>query len=73
MKGWTVFMKKLLAWRDIVDRPMPEQPRITEKIRSETLKESARFKGGVRLATGRFWTDEEYERARNKVLTAPLP
>jgi hypothetical protein len=66
-------MKNLLTWRDVVRRDMPEQPNITDEIRAETVKESVRFRGGVRLATGQFWTDEEYKDFRKKILNTPLP
>jgi hypothetical protein len=64
---------KLLTWREVALRDMPEQPKITDAIRDETMKESARFRGSVRLVTGLFWTDEEYKRLRQQVLETPLP
>jgi hypothetical protein len=66
-------MKKLLTWREVVERDMPEQAKITESVRDETIKESARFRGSVRLSTGAFWTDEEYRVTRKKILETPLP
>jgi hypothetical protein len=66
-------MKTLLRWNEIVSRDMPEQPAITKSVRSETLKEASRFRGSVRLVTGTFWTDEEYQSERTKVLSTPLP
>jgi hypothetical protein len=66
-------MNKTLDWREVIDRDMPEQPKITEEIRQQTIDHSARFRGGVRLANGIFWTDDEYERQRAEVMNTPLP
>jgi hypothetical protein len=66
-------IRQLLGWREVINRNMPEQPAITEDIRRHTIEHSARFRGSVRLSTGAFWTDEEYEREREKVLSTPLP
>jgi hypothetical protein len=66
-------IKKLLGWRAVIGRDMPEQPRITEEVRQQTIAQSARFRGSVRLSMGAFWTDDEYERARAEVLSKPLP
>lgn len=66
-------MKNLLTWREVVGIDMPEQARITNEIRAETMKESARFRGSVRLVTGLFWTDDDYERFRKEILKTPLP
>jgi len=64
---------KLLSWSKVVTRDMPEQPQLTNAIRDETTKEATRFRGSVRLVTGTFWTDEEYERLRKEVMETPLP
>jgi hypothetical protein len=64
---------KLLGWRAVIRRNMPEQPKISEDIRQHTIEHAARFRGSVRLSTGAFWTDDEYERERNKALNTPLP
>jgi hypothetical protein len=66
-------IKEMLEWREVIGRNMPEQPKITEEIRQHTIKQSARFRGSVRLSTGTFWTDEEYQRRRTEVLNTPLP
>lgn len=66
-------MKNPLDWHEVIERDMPEQPKITEEIRRETIAQSGRFRGGVRLATGTFWTDEEYQRLRTEVMNTPLP
>jgi len=66
-------ISQLLVWRSVIRRNMPEQPKITDDIRRHTIEHSARFRGSVRLSTGAFWTDEEYERERDKALSTPLP
>jgi hypothetical protein len=62
-----------LNWSDVIGRDLPEQPPITEEIRQQTIRESKRFRGSVRLSIGRFWTEEEYSQWRNKVMNTPLP
>jgi hypothetical protein len=68
-----VKIKKMSGWRAVIEKDMPEQPKITEEIRQQTIAHSDRFRGSVRLSTGRFWTDEEYQERRKKVLNTPLP
>jgi hypothetical protein len=66
-------MKLPLKWNEVVGLNMPEQPKITEEIRRQTIADSGRFRGGVRLATGTFWTNDEYEKLRTEVMNTPLP
>lgn len=60
------------AWRRVMDADLPPV-RITEKTRQTTKDNALRFRGNVRLSTGRFKTDDEYEAWRRKVLAMPLP
>lgn len=66
-------IKKMLGWQAVIERDMPEQPKITEDIREQTKDHSDRFRGSVRLSAGRFWTDAEYQQRRTKVLSTQLP
>ena len=66
-------IKQLLGWRAVIRRNMPEQPPITDEIRRHTIEHSARFRGSVRLSTGSFWTNDEYEKERGKAMSTPLP
>ena len=68
-------MRKLVAeenWTDLIDTPLPDAP-IDEISRQVALDENSRFRASVRVATGRFWTDEEYRRFRERVLATPMP
>ncbi|ODS36388.1 hypothetical protein BEH94_12070 [Candidatus Altiarchaeales archaeon WOR_SM1_SCG] len=47
--------------------------KIDEHARELTKCLANRFRGGVRISTGRFYTEEEWENKRNKVLSTPLP
>lgn len=60
------------AWRKVMDADLPPV-RITEKTRQTTKDNALRFRGGVRLSNGMFYTDEEYEAWRQQVLAMPLP
>jgi hypothetical protein len=62
--------KKLV---DLVDRDFPESGPVTSEARDAAKKLAGRFRGSVRVSTGRFWTDEEYQRHRAAVLRTPLP
>ncbi|KPK75781.1 MAG: hypothetical protein AMJ79_09735 [Phycisphaerae bacterium SM23_30] len=64
---------KLRPWKDMIDVDMPTMGPITEEIRKQTREQAARYRGGVRVSTGRFWTDAEYKKYRDKVLSTPLP
>ncbi len=59
-------------YNEIVDKDFPKTV-INDQTRETTIKESARFRGGVRLSTARFPTTEEYENYRNGVLKTELP
>jgi len=47
--------------------------RIDENARELTKRLANRFRGGVRISMGKFYTDEEWERRREKILSTPLP
>lgn len=57
----------------IVDTDFPDMAPITEETREQTKRESLRYRGGVRISTGRFWTNEEYKEYREKVLQKAIP
>ena len=60
------------AWREVMGADLPPV-RITEKTRQTTKDNALRFRGGVRLSNGMFYTDDEYEAWRQEVLAIPLP
>ena len=51
----------------------PDYSLITEDVREKTKVNSSHFRGGVRLLTGRFWTEKEYNERRKKILNTKLP
>jgi len=58
---------------DVIDAPAPIPSNITDKTKEVTQAESHRFRGSVRIALGKFYTDEEYEARRKRILNTPLP
>ncbi len=59
--------------RKIIDKEFPMPRAITERARRVTLRNAHRFRGSVRITCGRFYTDEEYEAKRERILAKPLP
>jgi len=64
---------KLKSWRDVLTIDFPKAATITQKTVDLALKEGRRFRGSMRVSTGRIWTDRAFERFRAKVLNTPLP
>lgn len=60
-------------WRDFIDRDFPEM-KITEETRNAIIEYARTHRvSNVRIATGRFYTDEEYRQYRERILSTPLP
>ena len=59
-------------WKNLIDVDMPQLGPITEQTRRQAIQYNHRFRGSVRIALGKFWTDEEYEKYREEQLK-PLP
>ena len=47
--------------------------KIDESTRERVKQFAFRYRGSVRISSGRIYTDEEYEKRREKVLNTPLP
>ena len=60
-------------WLDVIDQDLPEYGKVTTKTIHRTLDEARRYRGSVRMSTGRIWTSQGFEDRRNKVLSQPLP
>jgi hypothetical protein len=60
-------------WKKLIDVDMPRMGPITDTVRVRTQEEAARFRGNVRISTGRFYTDDELLRRRARALATPLP
>ncbi|MDY6904104.1 MAG: hypothetical protein SWH61_05395 [Thermodesulfobacteriota bacterium] len=58
---------------DVFTRELPVPEVITEKTKDATRKNALRFRGSVRISTGRFFTTKEYEERRRRILNTPLP
>jgi hypothetical protein len=63
----------LLSWREVIRKDFPEMGPITAETKRRILKNRRRFRGGVRISTGRVWDTVEYEDRRKRVLNTPLP
>lgn len=68
-----IFMRSKIPIEDIIDKDLPELPRITRWNKEEIAASLRNVGGNVRLATGRFYTFYEYEIRRAGVLSTPLP
>jgi hypothetical protein len=64
---------KLKNWREVLTLDFPSATPITGRTVQLTRRESSRFRGSMRISTGRIWTDREFEEKRTKVLNEPLP
>ena len=64
---------KLKGWRDVLTIDFPKATTVTQKTVDLALKEGRRFRGSMRVSTGRIWTDRAFERFRTKVLNTLLP
>lgn len=75
MKGQTVARREQWTddWRRVLDADLPRIGPITERTRQVTLQHRYRLTGSVRVALGRFFTDDEFAKYRQRVLSTPLP
>lgn len=60
-------------WNKLVNIDFPQLREITEETRLFTIANARKFRGNVRLSLGKFLTDSNYEKYRNKILNKPLP
>jgi hypothetical protein len=60
-------------WRKLIETDFPKSEGITGEARERTIREANRFRGSVRVSTGRFPTDAEYEERRKRILSKKLP
>jgi len=63
----------LKKWYEVIEEDFPDFGPVTEETVENTMEMSRRYGGPVRFATGRIWTDEAYEKRRERVLSTPLP
>lgn len=58
---------------ELADRDFPDFEIRNDEDRQQVINNAKYFRGSVRISTGRFWAQEEYEERRNKVLKMKLP
>ena len=63
---------RLRNWEEVVTADFPTVGSITQKTIFTTGKEAHRFRGSMRVSTGRIWESRAYEKYRAKVLNSPL-
>jgi len=63
----------LRDWRELVKEDYPEMGPVTAKTLAGIKKHRHRFRGSMRLSTGRVWQDDEFEARRRRVLNSKLP
>ena len=66
-------MTRVKHWSQALREDFPERALITESTREALKGQGKRFRGSVRLAMGRIYTDVEYEERRQRVLATELP
>ena len=66
-------MRKLGHWKELITTDFPDGDRITKATVAGVKSEARRFRASMRVATGRLYTDEEFEKRRSRVLGTPLP
>ncbi len=64
---------KLKSWKEVVAADFPAPGPITDKAVDAAKRDGKRFRGSMRVSTGRIWTDRAFERFRQKALNTPLP
>ena len=64
---------RLKDWREVLERDFPDSS-FTEQSRKQIRSYSlGSCVGDARLATGRFYTDSEYQEERRAIQSTPLP
>lgn len=64
---------KTKAWKDVVFLAPPKVGAVTAESVHNIKESSSRYRGSVRLATGRVIVDNEYEKKRKALLQRTLP
>ena len=64
---------KLRRWDEVIFEDFPGIGEITKEALEQIVEESSRYRGSVRMATGRIWIDAEYEAYREEILKRRLP
>ncbi len=59
-------------YENVLDKPLPDF-RVTEETKELAKERARRCRGSVRLRAGLFYTEEERENQRNKLLNVTIP
>jgi hypothetical protein len=65
-------MKRGSSWTELINEDVPIRS-FDEESFATTKRESERFRGSARFASGRVLTNAQYEAKRAAVLRKPLP
>ena len=63
----------LKNWKEALDAKLPDHGPITEEMVECAANQARRYRGSTRIALGKIWTDEDFEKRRCEVLRMPLP
>lgn len=66
-------MDQLPEWYEVVEVDFPPVGPITKETTEQVLANPKRFRGSVRVSTGRIWEDAEFGKRRDRVDRTPLP
>ena len=58
---------------NVLDERLPLLGKVTLDTIAETKRLNSRFRGSVRVSTGRVYTDDEFQARRKRVLNTKLP
>jgi hypothetical protein len=64
---------ELKDWREVLTEDIPRSITVTPKTVEMAVSQGRRYRGSMRISTGRIWTNEDYEKRRAKILATPLP
>ena len=64
---------RLKEWREVLTTDLPGDVPVTSNTVGMALAQGRRYRGSMRISTGRIWTSKDYEKQRAKVLATPLP
>jgi len=66
-------MTRLKDWKEVIYEDFPRLEITEEVIRNSVQMSQRGYRTDFRIATGRVWTDKDYEARRMRVLSTPLP
>jgi hypothetical protein len=66
-------MNKLKQWNQVVYCDFPADKPVDRAAIDMTKNQSYRFRGSMRISTGRIWVNSEFEKYRRRILNTPLP